>query len=113
MRKRTARVRARSFPGWLGLRANPRRRIQAKTAGQTTVKMGEEGLELSRFPAGKSGVSESGGSKSGNKDAPFGDSAVKPTDPELAAVVAAWPTLPLPIRTAILAMLDTIREAEL
>ena len=85
---------------------------RADATGSETVRndsMGEEGLEPSPFPSGKSGVSESGGSKSGNKDAPFGDSAgvVKPTDPELAAVVAAWPTLPLAIRTAILALLDS------
>ena len=68
--------------------------------------MGDTGLEPSRFPAGKSGVSESGGSKSGNKDAPFSDSAgvLKPTDPELAAVVAAWSDLPQTVRAGIVAM---------
>jgi hypothetical protein len=68
--------------------------------------MPPEGLEPSRFPAGNSRVSEPGGSKSGNKDAPFGISTgeLRPTDPELAAVAAAWPDLPAALRAGILAM---------
>jgi hypothetical protein len=60
------------------------------------------GSELSRLPSGKTPDSESGGSKSGNKGAGFG--APTPTDPELTAVVAAWPDLPRAIRAGIVAM---------
>ncbi len=64
------------------------------------------GFELSRFPSGNAGVSESGGSKSGNirpvSCAPT--PPAKPTDPELAAVVAAWPDLPPAIRAGVLAL---------
>lgn len=68
--------------------------------------MGDTGPELPRFPAGKSGVAESGGNKSGNTGARFGDSAgvAKPTDPELAAVVAVWFDLPPALRAGIVAM---------
>jgi hypothetical protein len=34
-----------------------------------------------------------------------------PTDPELAAVVAAWPMLPEPIKAAILALVRTATTA--
>ena len=68
-----------------------------------------EGLEQSRFPSGNAGVGESGGSKSGNKEAGFGPptppaTPPKPTDPELLAVVAAWPDLPLAIRAGVMAL---------
>ncbi|MFN7022265.1 MAG: hypothetical protein ACK4WH_13185 [Phycisphaerales bacterium] len=71
-------------------------------------KVGDTGFELPRFSAEKSGVSESGGSKSGNTGARFGDSAglTKPTDPELAAVAAAWPDLPPALRAGIVAMVN-------
>ena len=54
-------------------------------------------------------VSESGGSKSGNNGAGFGPptptaTPPKPADPELAAVVAAWPDLPPALRAGIAAM---------
>lgn len=69
-------------------------------------KMPRSGLESSRFPAGNTPVSHSGGSKSGNKDASFAVSAGVPksVDPDLAAVVAAWPALPAAIRAGVLAM---------
>ncbi len=68
--------------------------------------MGSPGLELPRFPSGKSGVEWSGGNKSGNTDAPRGDfgGVAVPTDPELAALIAAWPDLPPAIRAGIVAM---------
>jgi hypothetical protein len=68
--------------------------------------MGSPGLELPRFPSGKSGVEWSGSNKSGNTDAQFDDSAgmTNPTDPELAALVAAWADLPPAIRAGIVAM---------
>ena len=72
-------------------------------------RMPPEGLEQSRFPTGNAGVSESGGSKSGNNWEGLGlptppATPPKPTDPELAAVVAAWPDLPPAIRAGIVAM---------
>jgi len=71
--------------------------------------MPPEGLEQSRFPSGNAGVSDSGGSKSGNNGAGSGPprppaTPPKPTDPELAAVAAAWPDLPPAIRAGIVAM---------
>jgi len=68
--------------------------------------VGATGLELPRFPAGKSGVAESGGNKSGNTGARFDDSSgvTNPTDPDLAAVVAVWPDLPPALRAGIVAM---------
>lgn len=68
--------------------------------------MPRSGLEHLRFPSGNAGVSESGGSKSGNKGGGFGPPTppATPTDPELAAVVAAWPDLPPAIRAGVLAL---------
>ncbi len=48
---------------------------------------------------GKTGVPQESGAESG---ASSGDSA--PIDPDLAAVVSAWPTLPYAIRAAVLAI---------
>ena len=75
------------------------------------------GSELSRIPSGNAGIGDSGGSKSGNIRAGFGSPTptptstpatpahpAKPTDPELAAIVAAWPNLPPAIRAGIAAM---------
>jgi len=69
--------------------------------------MPPEGLEHLRFPSGNVGVPDSGGSKSGNNGGGFGPPTppAKPTDPELAAVVAAWPDLPPALRAGIVAML--------
>ena len=64
--------------------------------------MPPKGLEHSRFPSGNEGVSKTDGSKSGNNGRGF-DPAM-PADPELAAVVAAWPTLPPAIRAGVLAL---------
>lgn len=46
------------------------------------------------------------GNKSGNTGTPTGDPArpTPPTDPELAAVVAAWPNLSSAIRAGVLAL---------
>lgn len=73
-------------------------------------KVGDGGFELHANPAGNARVSDSGGSKSGNKGAGFGPltppppTPAKPTDPELATVVAAWPDLPPAIRAGVLAL---------
>jgi integrase len=68
------------------------------------------GLEHPANPAGNTPVSDSGGSKSGNIRAGFGPPTppapipAKPTDPELASVIAAWPDLPPAIRAGVLAL---------
>jgi hypothetical protein len=64
------------------------------------------GSELSQIPARNVGGSDSGGSKSGNKGGGFGPPSppATPTDPELAAVVAAWSDLPPAVRAGIVAM---------
>ncbi|MCC6427501.1 MAG: hypothetical protein IT435_11845 [Phycisphaerales bacterium] len=68
--------------------------------------MPPEGLEHLRDSAGNTRVSDSGGSKSGNKGGGFGPPTppAKPTDPDLAAVIAAWPSLPAAVRAGITAM---------
>lgn len=54
----------------------------------------------------KTGIPESGGSKSGNTraDSDPPTAPAMPTDPDLAAVVAAWPALPPAIRAGVLAL---------
>ena len=62
--------------------------------------MGAAGFEPLRDSPGKSTVSDSGGSNSGNTRSD--------SDPDLAAVVRAWGTLPEPIRRAVLALVGTV-----
>lgn len=78
------------------------------------IEMGEEGFEPLAKPSGNTQECESGSSKSGNNQASFGagegvppSAPQPPTDPELAAVMAAWPTLPPVIRAGIMAMVRT------
>lgn len=68
--------------------------------------MGEVGFEPIANPSGNTLVPDSGGNKSGNTNARRDDSegATKPTDPDLAAVVAAWSDLPHAMRAGIVAM---------
>jgi len=68
------------------------------------------GFEQSKKPTANSPVSESGGNKSGNTGPDSGPKVLPPTptDPELAAVLAAWPTLPPAIRAGMLAMVRVI-----
>ncbi|MBC7834257.1 MAG: hypothetical protein H7Y88_04045 [Phycisphaerales bacterium] len=84
------------------------RGIKSKRAWNSSarLKVPPEGLEPSGVSSGNTKVLQSGGSKSGNKDTPLGDSAAeaKRTDPDLAAVVVAWPDLPTAIRVGVLAM---------
>ncbi len=70
--------------------------------------MGAGGFEPLRSSAGKTQGVDPRGSKSGNNGAGSGPPTppAKPTDPELAAVVAAWPTLAEPVRLAIKALLS-------
>lgn len=99
--------------------------------------MGRAGLEHLSNPAAKPHVHDSGGSNSGNihatqpltstltptptptaPDAPP-PAPTTPADPDLAALIAAWPTLPPTIRAGIAAMVkaagtpDAAREAPL
>jgi integrase len=68
--------------------------------------MGDTGPELPPNPAGNTGGRPTDGSNSGNKAGGFGvpTPPAKPTDPELAAVAAAWPDLPPAVRAGIVAM---------
>lgn len=72
-------------------------------AAQPTEKVGDTGLERSRVSPGNDGVSGEGGSKSGNneRDSVSQTPSAAPADPELTAVVVAWPHLPESIRSAI------------
>jgi hypothetical protein len=68
--------------------------------------MGPAGSEPPHDSSGKTRVPDSGGAHSG---ALSGDSDPKtppapPADPDLSAVAAAWPNLPLAIKAGILAM---------
>lgn len=77
-----------------------------KNPANCGVEVGDTGLELPAKNPRKTRVHDSGGSKSGNtrgdSDPPTGP--VPPPDPDLAAVVAAWPGLPPAIRAGIVAM---------
>lgn len=74
------------------------------------IQMGRAGLEQCRLPSRKSPTSELGGSKSGNNTKTRGELSpapplsAPPIDPELAMVVAVWPTLPTAIWVGIIAM---------
>ena len=61
------------------------------------------GTEHTANSSGNQGIAVQGGAKSG---ALSGDSA--PIDPDLLAVVAAWPTLPQAVRRQVVAM---VKEA--
>jgi hypothetical protein len=60
---------------------------------------------------GKTQISESCGAESGARGNDSAPETVPETtpDPELAAVVRAWPTLPEPIRAGILAMVNATK----
>jgi len=60
--------------------------------------MGDDGLEPPPKTSGKPGVSQTGGAESGAVDA-----REPSADPEIAEVVAAWPTLAVAVRANILA----------
>jgi hypothetical protein len=66
------------------------------------------GCEHPADSAGKSGISQQGGTESG----PLGGdlaSIRQPADSDLAAVVEAWPDLPAAIRAGILAMIQAAK----
>ncbi len=68
--------------------------------------MGDTGSELPQFPAGNSIDSETAVNKSVNIGTASGDSVTPtpPTDPDLAAIIAAWSDLPPAVRLGIAAM---------
>ena len=67
--------------------------------------MGRTGLEHPHGSTGNAGSLDSGGSKSGNNGAGFGSPILpKPFDPDLAAVLAAWPDLAPAIRAGVVAL---------
>ena len=70
------------------------------------MQVGDTGLEPSQFPSRNTLVSNLAGSKSGNNEAMVATPTIStvPTDPKLAAIVAAWPTLPPAIRAGVMAM---------
>lgn len=72
--------------------------------------MGDTGLEVPPFSSGKSKIAEPTGNKSGNTDARLGDRKGEgmPGDPELAALISAWPELPQPLRAGIAAMVRSV-----
>ena len=69
--------------------------------------VGLRGLELPHENTGKTGVSDQSGTESGALGA-----QEAPLDPELAAVVDAWPALPEAIKAGILAMVETTAGAK-
>ena len=66
--------------------------------------VGLRGLELPHENTEKKGVSDQSGAESGAQEAQL--------DPELAAVVDAWPALPEAIKAGILAMVETTAGAK-
>ena len=68
--------------------------------------MGATGLELRHKSPGKTATSDSGGAECGALGVDRASKTAAP-DPDLEVILAAWPTLPLAIRTAILALLDS------
>jgi len=82
--------------------------------------MGRAGLEHTPDSPGKQHVSETSGSNSGNIGADSGNSEPSapippappplPADPDLAAIVAAWPTLPNAIKAGVLALVHAATD---
>jgi len=77
--------------------------------------MGDAGLEHPANTPVKANVSKPGGAESGaleGENAPD-SGAPGPADPELQAIIQAWPTLPMATRTVILALIGaTASEAD-
>lgn len=69
--------------------------------------LGAGGFEPFAFSSGKPGQAETGGSNSGNIHPASGAGEphqAGPADPELAELLAAWPTLPAAIKAGIIAL---------
>ena len=78
--------------------------LQGFAAGCEVVQSGrveDRGLEPGAFPCGNRRISGQGGSESGS----VGDENA-PTNPTLASLIEAWPTLPPDTKSAILAIVE-------
>ena len=78
------------------------------TVPRWLVVMGATGLELPKESTGKTAISSAGGAECGalSHDSDPETAPPAPTDPDLASVIAAWPTLPGPVRAGIVAMVE-------
>jgi hypothetical protein len=65
------------------------------------VLSGARGIRSSHETPREIALPEVGGAESG---------ALTPTDPDLSRLVTAWPTLPEPIKRAVLALVDSATE---
>ena len=66
----------------------------------STVQVAGTGLEHPANSSGNGGVADESGAESGALDAENG-----PKDPQLTAIIDAWPTLPEPIKAGVLAII--------
>ena len=66
--------------------------------------MGEAGLEPPSNSPGNTGIPQAGGAESGALAAPK-----PPSDPDLRAVVEAWPELPDAVRVAVVALVKAVK----
>jgi hypothetical protein len=78
---------------------------KALAARHCESSVGDAGHEHPPLVASKTPISTSGGAKSGARDAP---NPIQ--DPDLAAVVKAWPGLPADIKAAIRTLIQTQRK---
>jgi hypothetical protein len=86
--------------------------VKKHTPAGAGVEVTPRGFEPSHDSSGNTRVSKSRGNKSGNIGPDSGPTPTPttpatpppPTDPDLSAVVAAWPTLPPAIRAGMLAL---------
>jgi hypothetical protein len=67
------------------------------------VKADGKGSELPLNSSGNEGFPDESGAESGALDA-----EIEPKDPELGAIIDAWPTLPEALKAGILAMVRTV-----
>jgi hypothetical protein len=72
--------------------------------------MGDTGLEDTAKSSGNTHDSLAGGNNSGNKGetSPPSTSGATPFDPDLAALITAWPTVTPAVRAGILAMVKAV-----
>jgi hypothetical protein len=70
------------------------------------------GFETTAFSSEKLGVDDQGGAKSGalSGDSSQGGALLAPSDPDLMAVIDAWPGLPETVRQSILAMMPATKR---
>ena len=83
----------------LAVNAEDASAIMRGSHGVQVARMGGTGLERPAKPLRKQAIAETGGAESGALGGEF-----DPVDPDLAAVIEAWPKLPEAVRAGILAM---------